>query len=439
MASQIPALPQSITPRTGSVFSDQSGFYALDSNVPGLSKLILSKLNMKDYGEYRAAVQEKPKGVTFRNYKEMFQKMEDTFKFCTGCNKIPEHLSEQQTLKRCVKCLNVYYCSKDCQRKDWPQHKKACTTLRLVAIDRLVEWLMFTGDLPFPTEKWSKSPDEVKSWNDWMPMQANLTAHLSTILSGINMATLWKNAVRPQPSEADLRGSLWRIQSEFLSRVLTVGMAIRRFGLDPYAKPLTIHLAGASQNETMGARLTDYDELNNMFPKHQGIEIVMVGPEVVDGPIMRPPLRAFGPKERVYISAFKGLYHQFWEAVEEKKDAAKPDLVVGFHPGFHANPGLLEGWLPTLLLLRDYNIPSLFTMYSEMELKCSLEILLELEVHVKDSGPNPFTSQKPEQVQSCPNKAPVYCNSHFIRFQGLLPCEDLKGSVPTASSSSSSL
>ena len=31
--------------------------------------------------------------------------------------------------------------------------------------------------------------------------------------------------------------------------------------------------------------------------------------------------------------------------------------------GFHANQGLVEGWLPTLLLLRDYNIPSLFTMY----------------------------------------------------------------------------
>ena len=53
MASQIPALPQSCAPGTDSVFSDQSGFYSLDSNVPGLSKVILNKLNMKDYGEYR--------------------------------------------------------------------------------------------------------------------------------------------------------------------------------------------------------------------------------------------------------------------------------------------------------------------------------------------------------------------------------------------------
>lgn len=53
MASQIPALPQSYAPGNDSVFSDRSGFYSLDSHVPGLSKVILNKLNMKDYGEYR--------------------------------------------------------------------------------------------------------------------------------------------------------------------------------------------------------------------------------------------------------------------------------------------------------------------------------------------------------------------------------------------------
>lgn len=50
----------------------------------------------------------------------------------------------------------------------------------------------------------------------------------------------------------------------------------------------------------------------------------------------------------------------------------------------------------------------------------SLQILLELEVNMKGSGANPFASLKPEVVGLCPNKLPVYWNSHYFCFQGLL-------------------
>lgn len=227
-------------------------------------------------------------------------------------------------------------------------------------------------------------------------MQGDLAAHLGPIVTGANMKALWANAGRPQPDDSDLRQSLWRVCSEFFSRPLSVAWAMRLFNILPYFKPLTIHLVGAANPETLAAKVTDFDELNNMFPGHQGIEVVMVGPEVVDGPIVRPPLRAFGPRQRVYISAYRGLYHEFWEELVEKEEAAKPDLVVGFNPGestfstikklkfnaeeksffffllhsffslcvcegFDASQGLDQGWLPTLLLLRDYEIPSLFT------------------------------------------------------------------------------
>lgn len=51
----------------------------------------------------RAAVEGKLRGFSFRNHKEMFQKMEETFKFCASCNRLPEHLAKGQVLKRCVK------------------------------------------------------------------------------------------------------------------------------------------------------------------------------------------------------------------------------------------------------------------------------------------------------------------------------------------------
>nr|XP_034986616.1 putative protein MSS51 homolog, mitochondrial isoform X2 [Zootoca vivipara] len=344
---------------------DSLGFLAMDSNVPGLSQVILQKLNMKSYDDYRSAMEGRKLCTDFgiRSYFEMFQKMEDTFKFCVECKKLPESMPDPKSLRRCKRCQNVYYCGSECQRANWPTHKKVCKKLKLVALDRLVEWLVFTGDIPFPTSPWMKRIPEVRGWEDYFSMQDGLKEKLSNIMTGRYMNILWANAGKPKPEEAELLESVKRVMTDFVSRPATIGLGLCVFRLDPYAKPITVHVVGASHVETLNARVTDYDELSRMFPKHQGIEVVMVGVDVVDGPIMRPPLVAFGPRERVYLSSYKGLYHDFWESQVETQQAARPDIVVGFHPGFHACHDLMESWLPTLLLLRDYEIPSLFTVY----------------------------------------------------------------------------
>jgi len=194
--------------------------------------------------------------------------------------------------------------------------------------------LWSAGELPFRTaEVWSRPPGEVRGWEDWLALQGDLSARLQPLLLSPTVLNIWTHTGRPQPDNQDLEQSAWRVCSEFFSRPMSIVWGMRVFGLDPYSKPLTVHLVGAGQAETMGARLTDYDELNRMFPGHQGVQVVLVGPEVVDGPVVRPPLTAFGPKRRVYLSAYKGLYHQFWEELVETEEAARPDLVVGFHPG----------------------------------------------------------------------------------------------------------
>ncbi|XP_068099600.1 putative protein MSS51 homolog, mitochondrial isoform X2 [Hyperolius riggenbachi] len=393
-------------------FTDSLGFMAMDSNVPGLSSVILQKLNMKSLEEYRSAVEGNSLATNFgiRTYMEMFQKMEDTYKFCVQCKKIPSLLPEQRGMRRCK--------SSECSRENWPIHKKFCRKLKLAAIDRLVEWLIFTGDIPFPTAPWTKTISNIKSWDDWFSMQENLEVKLDQIMAGRYMGILWSNCGKPKPENPEIRESIKRLTTDFFTRPVTIGFAINAFRADPFSAPITVHVVGASHIETLNIRATDYDELAKMFPGNQGLEVVMVGPEVVNGPVMRPPLTAFGPRGKVYLSGYKALYHIFWETLVESQRAARPDLVVGFHPGFHASQGLTEGWLPTLLLLRDYDIPCLFTVYSEQELKYSLQILAELETKVIGSGPFPFASQKPEQVQSDPNKPPVSSNAYFLLFKG---------------------
>ena len=40
-------------------------------------------------------------------------------KCCNTC-----HISGK--FKKCSGCEKVYYCSKECQRQDWKEHKKTC-------------------------------------------------------------------------------------------------------------------------------------------------------------------------------------------------------------------------------------------------------------------------------------------------------------------------
>uniref|UniRef100_UPI00358ECA1D putative protein MSS51 homolog, mitochondrial n=1 Tax=Myxine glutinosa TaxID=7769 RepID=UPI00358ECA1D len=419
--------PETIPPAGSGPHMDTLAFSAIEANVPGLSEVILRKLNLKNYGDYRDAVQGKKSANDFgiRTYHDMFRRMEDTYTFCAKCKVLPEALPPGKTLLRCKRCQNVYYCSRECQRNNWSTHKKFCKKLKWAAIDRLMEWLVYTGDIPFALAPWSKPETAVTGWDEWFDMQPNLEDKLHTVLETRRMVLLWTNAGKAKPSNEELLASVRRMVTDALSRPLTLGFALRLFGSAPTTgRPIHIHVAGASHAETLDARPSDYDELLRMFPENGGFEVAMIGPEVADSATERSPLQSAPPSGNVYMSGFKGLYHDFWETLVETGKAARPTMVVAFHPGFHASPELTEGWLPTLLLLRDYNIPTLCTLYSEQEFRRSLHILTELEVKLVHQGPNPFRSHRLEQAQANPNHALVSSNAFFLAFVGALPESD---------------
>lgn len=43
---------------------------------------------------------------------------------CEGCGKAEE--DAEKAMKNCAKCQTTHYCSRECQKQDWKQHKKVC-------------------------------------------------------------------------------------------------------------------------------------------------------------------------------------------------------------------------------------------------------------------------------------------------------------------------
>ncbi|KAJ7314570.1 hypothetical protein DFH08DRAFT_894941 [Mycena albidolilacea] len=65
--------------------------------------------------------------------------------FCCGCGQREDTLD--QPLRYCSKCQVASYCSKECQKSDWPEHKPICGT---AGIPKLIKSLMANPDLLVP-------------------------------------------------------------------------------------------------------------------------------------------------------------------------------------------------------------------------------------------------------------------------------------------------
>lgn len=79
--------------------------------------------------------------------------------------------------------------------------------------------------------------------------------------------------------------------------------------------------------------------------------------------------------------------------------------------------------LEQFLLVHNYQRDFFSLFCSQQELEASLQILVNLDTHIIACGANPFTSLKPEQVYSNPNKQPVYSSAYYIMFLGSSSCQ----------------
>lgn len=83
---------------------------------------------------------------------------------CQTCGKAPENTQ----LKRCSRCRNKFYCSIECQKKDWKHHRKQCKTF--VVEQQTADWalrelhtLANSVDQNKAIEHFQRSSDQVQS------------------------------------------------------------------------------------------------------------------------------------------------------------------------------------------------------------------------------------------------------------------------------------
>lgn len=80
------------------------------------------------------------------------EELNDDQDFCAACKKAAE--------TKCTNCRKVFYCSKECQKKHWKEHKFECKSLpyKIGKNDELGRFLIAAKDVKKGDILWTESP-----------------------------------------------------------------------------------------------------------------------------------------------------------------------------------------------------------------------------------------------------------------------------------------
>jgi hypothetical protein len=183
---------------------------------------------------------------------------------------------------------------------------------------------------------------------------------------------------------------------------------------------MRIHFLGSTTEELIASGAI-FEEFFHWFPTLRTLEVQMVGPEVQTTPVTEYLQDCAACKAlncRLLLSSENALYHA--SSAAQDIATAPPTLVLAENSGLH-DPKYSESWLPTLRLLAQHNVPSVFTSYNQEEAVSDAAILRR--VYLEEAGGsmtvhapvrNPFRSLLP-RVE--PEDATVfYYNSDYATF-----------------------
>jgi len=287
-------------------------------------------------------------------------------------------------------------------------------------IDQIVECFPQTlpKDLPdvLAKTKWTKKTAEVGTWDDWWEMHEKILKSLQK--QATHIQNWWDFTGRPYPGDQEILDSLKRLVSGVITHPLTIGKVIDQYTPKRKKdKPKSIHLMGTDRPEATMIYAGFFTEILAANPLNP-IKITLVSPD----PANKQLAQDCGPKspmlinQRCKLTAWDGFYHDFWQKWIKTKKVEKPDVAMGIHPGLHAE-GVFEFWEPTLDLLMEENILTVFTVFNTEEFNGSLKRLDGMFARYKYKGINPFASG---HVKQTPHNPDMFwaSNGYLIVFQG---------------------
>jgi len=309
-----------------------------------------------------------------------------------------------------MKKLDKLNAASDCNKEHLAREK----------IDQVVECFPNTlpKDLPdaLAKIKWSKKAVEVEGWDIWWEIHEKILKSLRK--QATHIQSWWEYTGRAYPGDDEILGSLKRLVSGVLTHPLTIGKVIVNYTPKRKKdKPKSIHLVGTDRPEATMIYSGFFTEILMANPLNP-IKITLVSPDPANRQLAQDcsPSSPMLIHQRCKLTAWDGLYHDFWERYIQTRKVEKPDVVMGIHPGLHAE-GVFEFWEPTLDLLLEENIKTIFTVFNKEEYECTLERLDSLFVKFIYKGINPFASCHVKQTPHDPNLVWA-SNQYLIVFQG---------------------
>jgi len=287
---------------------------------------------------------------------------------------------------------------------------------RTSRIDQIVECFPNTLLKMLPNSiqktKWSKKSKEVSDWDIWWSMHEKILVPLRSQAECIN--SWWEYTGRPNPGVDEIVGSLKRLVTGVLSHPMSIGKVISNYG--PKRKkdhPKSIHLVGTDTPEATMIYAGFYTEILCCNPLHP-IKLTMVSPSAGNRQLSKDcnPDNPMLINDRCKLTAWDGLYHDFWERYVVKRKVEKPDIVMAIHPHLEN-----EFWGPSVDLLLDENIKTAFTAFNEEHFNQAIDRLDYVFAKYIYKGPNPWVSGHVKQTPHDPNMIWA-SNQWLIVFQG---------------------